>query len=172
LHIVGEIHNTGFANVQLVEVTANVFNAANQIVAIGSRFASLRVIRPDQRTCFHISMPQPSSWAYYQFEWTNFTGGADSAVLTPLNVSFGFNSFGEPEISGQIRNDGNVRANSVHVVGTLYSVNQTVIGCDATFVSSTNLDPGQTSSFVISFYPHTYPPIDSVNFKWYGSPQE
>jgi len=171
LQIVGEIQNTGLANIQFAEITANVFNASNQLVGVGSTFTFLLVIPPSQRTCFHISMTQPSSWAYYQFEGTYFTGGATSPVLTALNVSVGYDSFGVPEILGQVRNDGNTRANSVRVVGTLYSANQTVIGCDAAYVSSNNLDPGQASSFVISFYPHTYPPVDSFKLQEYGNPQ-
>lgn len=171
LHIVGEVLNTGLGNVQSEKMTANIFNSSNQLVGVGSAFTNAFVIPPGVRACFHIYMDQPNSWSYYQLEGTNFTGGTNAPGLIAFNVSTSTGIAGEPKILGQVRNDGATRANSVIVAGTLYNSSQTVIGCDFAYVSSTNLDAGQTSSFAILFFARTYPPIDSYRLQVDGFPQ-
>lgn len=152
-------------------MTANVFNSANQLVGIGSIKTFLPVIPAGKHTCFHITMDQPGSWSYYQFEGTNLAGGTNAPGLVVFNITTGPDSFGTDQILGQVRNDGNARANSVIVAGTLYNSNQIVIGCDFAYVSSTNLDAGQTSSFQISFFKRTPVPIDSYMVGVHGVPQ-
>ena len=171
LHIVGQVENRSANNVEFVKITANVFNASNQLVAVDFAFTMLRVLTPNQQACYHIVMPQPANWTHYELEGTYVVGGVTAPSLTKLSVTTGYDGTGVPKILGQIRNDGNGRANSVQAIGTLFNVNNKVIGCDSAYVSSTNLNSGQTSSFQINFWPYSYPPIDTFSLQAYGIPQ-
>ena len=51
------------------------------------------------------------------------------------------------EIIGQVRNNGNLRSNDVSVSGTLYNIHNEPVGCELSVVASTDLNPGQVSSF-------------------------
>ena len=51
------------------------------------------------------------------------------------------------EIVGEVRNDHGSRVEYVSPVATLYGPSGAVMGCDFTYISSTHLDPGGSSSF-------------------------
>lgn len=151
LHVVGEVeNNTGQAR-QFVKITANFFNASQQLIDTDFTFTSLDELRPGEKTCFHLLLEQPPGWASYQFEGvtSSMYAGAFPA-LTVLGDSGSLGSFNSYRIIGQVRNDGAGQVKFVQPVATLYNAGGTVIGCDFTFVSSTDLDPGQTSSFDLS----------------------
>jgi len=171
LHIVGQVENRGSINIEFVKVTANVFNASNQVIAVDFAFTMQRVLSPGQRGCYHVLMDEPANWTRYELEGTYFNGGVSAPSLVALNVTTGYDGTGVPEILGQVRNDGSGRAEFVRAIGTLFDVNNRVIGCDSAYVSSTDLNPGQTSSFRIGFFPHTYPPINSFSLQVHGDPE-
>jgi hypothetical protein len=165
------VWNQSISNIQFVDVTANVFDAANQLVATGSSIASPHVLEPGQKACFHISMDAPSAWDHFEFGTTNLDSGEIGPSLTPLNVSTGYNELGAPEITGQVRNDGSSRAIFIQAIGTLYDASLTVIGCQSASVSGLGLNPGQTGNFDIAFYLLINPPIDSYSLQVQGVPQ-
>ena len=165
------MENHGTSNVQFAKITANVFNAANQIIAVDFTYTKLDVIPPSQRACYHIIVDNPVNWTYYELEGTYLVGGVYAPSLVAPTVSTGYDAFGVPEMLGQIRNDGSGKAKFVKAVGTLFNAGGQVIGCDSAYVSSTDLNPGQTSSFRIGFWPHTYPPIDSFLLQAHGDPE-
>lgn len=171
LHIVGQVWNQSISNIQFVNVTANVFDVSNQIVATGSKTASPPVLQPGQKSCFHIVVDAPSAWDHFEFSTTHQDGGEIAPSLMPLNVLTGNNQLGTPVITGQVRNDGSGRATFVRVVGTLFDASLTVIGCQTANVSGLGLNPGQTGNFSIEFYPLINPPIDSYSLQVQGVPQ-
>jgi len=54
---------------------------------------------------------------------------------------------GDATFQGEIRNNGNARALFVEITFAIKNSDGSVIGNEFTFVNSTNLDPGQASSF-------------------------
>jgi len=171
LHIVGQVENRGTTNIQFAKVTANVFNTSNQLIGVDFSYTLLPVILPGQRACYHIIMDEPSNWTRYELEGTYVSGGVSAPSLVALNVTTGTDPTGVPEILGQVRNDGSTRSRFVQAIGTLFNSSNFVIGCDSAYVSSTDLNAGQSSSFRISFFPRTYPPISSFSLQVHGDPE-
>jgi hypothetical protein len=103
-----------------------------------------------EKGCFSISMNVPPVWSYYQFEIPTYYISGTSSGLTILNDSGLYKSVnGDYDIVGQVRNDGNQRSTNVGVSGTLYNASGVPVGCN--HGNSTDLDPGQISSFAINF---------------------
>ncbi len=173
LHVLGEIQNNTSHNLELIKITANFFNGSNQLIDIDFTYTKLDNLPIGDKTCFEISLPEPSGWSYYEFEVpTYWTTGEPLPNMTLLNVLGQIEpTFHWYEILGQVRNDHGVKVTYVQPVGTLYNTSGQVIGCGYTFVSSTDLDPGQTSSFKMTFSSRNYDDVTNYRLQVDGNPQ-
>jgi hypothetical protein len=171
-HIVGEVLNNTGDHLEFVKITANFFNSSGQFVGSDYTYTYLWYLPAWDKTCFSIWTEAPPSWSYYQFEApTYWTDGQPLPNLTVLDDSGLYNSYyGWYEIIGLVRNDHGSRVEYVQPVGTLYNVSGTVVDCDFTFVNSTHLDPGQTSSFELTFYWGNYSDVTSYRLQVDGNP--
>jgi YVTN family beta-propeller protein len=153
LNIAGEIHNNTGSTLRFVRVAANVFNASAQLVGTDYTYTYLDNLPPFTKTCFVVSMPRPSGWAYYRFEApTYWTDGAAPPNLTIFDSRATWNPYPYLDVIGQVRNDHGSRVEYVQVVATLHSSTNQALDCWFSYVNSTHLDPGQTSSVRISFF--------------------
>ena len=173
LHIVGEVQNNTANHLRFVKITANIFSGGGQLLATDFTYIYLDNLPAGDRTCFHILLEEPAGWSYYEFEApTYWTDGEPLPNLTVLNDSGSYNStFGWYEIIGQVRNDHGTRVEYVSSVGTVYNASGVVVGCDFTYVNSTHLDPGQTSSFEMTFSGRDYADVTSYRLQVDGNPQ-
>jgi hypothetical protein len=172
LHVVGEVLNNTGNNLRFVEIWVNVFNGSGQLLDTDFSYILLDNLPAWDKTCFEVSLSEPSGWAYYQFEapiyWTD---GDPLPNLTILNDSGSYDpTFGWYQIIGQVRNDHGSRVDFVSPVGTVYNASGKVVGCDYTYVNSTNLDPGQTSSFRMTFFSRNYADVTSYRLQVDGNP--
>jgi hypothetical protein len=153
LHVVGEVKNCTSNYLTLVKITANFFNSANVLVDTDFTYTWLDNLRPGHTTCFHDLLQEPAGWAYYQFENPSYsTDGQSLPNLSVLNDSGSIDpTFGWYRVIGQVQNNEPNRVEYVSPVITLYNSGGTVLDCDFTYVNSTHLDPGQTSSFEDDF---------------------
>ncbi len=166
LHIVGEVANYTGQNLQLVKVIADVYNNS-QLAANAYTYAYLDNLPAGERTCFHLSMQKPANWTSYQFEpasyWTNGQPLPNLAVVSP---SASYNpTFDWYQIIGMVRNDAGHQVRFVSPVGTLYNNNGTVIDCDFTYVNSTDLAAGQSSSFSMNFIGGNYSDVSNYRLQ-------
>ncbi len=173
LHIIGEVRNSTNSYLRFIKITANIFNSGGQLLDTEFTSTYLENLPPGDKTCFHVIMQEPSGWAYYAFEPPVYSAdGNPPPNLTVFNDSGSYKSgLGWYEIIGQVRNDHGARVEYVSVVGTLYNASGTVVGCDFTFVNSTHLDPGQTSSFKMIFSGRDYADVTSYRIQVEGSPR-
>lgn len=171
LNVVGEVLNNTSYDLSFVEITATFFNASGQPVDQGSAYTYLDDLPAWGYTCFEISLPVPSGWVYYQFEApTYYTDGHPLPNLTILNDGGSHGpTFEWYDITGDVRNDEGVSVNFVSPVATLYNNLGKVVGCDSTSVDSTNLAPGQTSSFYIFFSGRDYSDVTSYRLQVDGN---
>jgi hypothetical protein len=173
LHILGEIQNSTTNTLRFVKVTADLFNASDQIVWNDYTYVWLDNLPPNSKTCFDVSLSQPTTWSYYQFEKPTYsTDGSLPPNLAVVNPSGSYDSLmGWYTLIGLIRNDSNTRVDYVQAVGTLYNATGKVIGCDFTYVNSTNLDAGQISSFKMTFTGRNYTDVSSYRLQVDGTPK-
>jgi hypothetical protein len=172
LNIVGEVQNNTANHLRFVKITANIFNGSGQLLDTDFTYIYLDNLPASDRTCFHISLEEPAGWSYYEFEApTYWTDGEPLPNLAVLNDSGSYNStFGWYEIIGQVRNDHGTRVEYVSPVGTVYNASG-VVGCDFTYVNSTDLAPDQTSSFEMTFLGRDYADVTSYRLQVDGNPQ-
>lgn len=172
LHIVGEVQNKTGETIDLIRVTANFF-LGGTLVATDYSYLYIDVLPPGEKSCFNISLlPPAGGYDSIQFEpphyYTDATFVPGLAVIGP---SGSVNSYGWYEIIGQISNQGAVRQEYVSAVGTLYDPFGVVLGCSQGYVSSTDLDPGQTSSFKMSFYSGNFMIVNTFRVQPDGNPE-
>lgn len=173
LRVVGEIKNNRTQPIYFIKITLNLFDASGQLLATSSTFTRLYTLTAGDRTCFSISFdPPPAGWTSYQFETpTYYVPGQPVSGLVAFNDSGIYNTtFGWYEIIGQIRNDSTKRIKSVKAVSTLYNDIGTAIGCGSGYVSSDDLEPGQTSAFKIITTGRDYRDVGSYRLQAEGSP--
>ena len=172
LHIVGEVQNNTSNHLYFVKISANIFNSGGQLLDTDYTYIYLDNLPAGDKTCFDILLEEPAGWSYYEFETpTYWTNGEPLPNLTVFNDSGMYNStYDQYEIIGQVRNDHGTRVEYVSPVGTLYNTS-VVVGCNFTYVNSTHLDPGQTSSFKITYYGRDYTDVTSYRLQVDGNTQ-
>jgi hypothetical protein len=91
----------------------------------------------------------PTAWTSFKFEAPSYwTDGSQPPTLTLTTQNAFYNSSAQVyEIIGEVRNDHGTRVEFISPIATLYNQFGYVIGCDFTYINSTHLDPGQTSTF-------------------------
>jgi hypothetical protein len=155
--VVGEIGNSGVSSVELVRVFANLLNSQGNLLATNGSFALERVLVPGNKSCFDVIFlnPPPSEQiAEITFESTYFAGGERPPGLVITSASGSYITSSTFQIIGQVQNTSTDRINNVFVSGTLYSgesYSGIVLRCAGNFVNLMHLDPGQTSSFTITY---------------------
>jgi hypothetical protein len=172
LNVVGEIMNNTDDNLRYVKITANFFSASGHLLDTDFTYTWMDTLPARDKTCFDVSVPVPSGWSYYQFEApTYWTDGQPLPILTVINDSGSYDpTFGWYEIIGQVRNDNGSRVEYVSPIGTIYNASGKVIGCDFTYVNSTDLNPGQISSFEMTFVGRDYADVISYRLQVDGDP--
>jgi hypothetical protein len=152
MFVIGEVLNNTNDSLTWVQVAVNFFDAGGNLLASKSTYILPVNLPAFDKGCFKISMDVPINWSYYQFEApTYLKNGASSGLVINSDGGLYTPSSGDYDIIGQVRNSGNQRSNSVGVSGTLYNSSGIPVGCEHINVNSTNLDPGQISSFALKF---------------------
>ena len=173
LHIVGEVENNTVNHLRFVKIIANVFDSGGHLLDTRFTYTHLDNLPAGMKTCFHVLLPKPATWSYYEFEApTYWTDGEPLPNLTVTSHSGSYNAtYGWYEIIGQVRNDHSTRVEYVSPVGTAYNTSGTAIGCYFTYVNSTHLDVGQASSFKLTFSGRDYSDVTSYRLQVDGNPQ-
>jgi hypothetical protein len=155
LHVVGEIQNNGEIGLRRAAAIANLFAGNDQLIDTGASEVELDVLSPGEKTCFSLSFRDDwSGWSYYEFETPTYYSTSNERLENmAVHGDHGTYDPGDDSYSilGFIRNDNDFQVESVQPIVTLYDASGTVVGCSYTYVSSTDLDPGQSSSFEMRF---------------------
>jgi hypothetical protein len=173
LHIVGEVQNDTLDDLRYVEIDASFYDQDGAPLGSEYTYTLLDNLPALDRTCFDLMLPNPVAWASYSFEDpTYWTDGSPLPVLTVIYDGGYYDPvYGRYEISGQVRNDDSHRVEYVSPVGTVYNTDGSVIGCDFTFTNSMHLDPGQISSFELTFSGRDYSNVGSYRLQVNGKPR-
>lgn len=153
LYVVGEVQNNGQIGTSSNRVIANLFDGEGQLVDTSIDYVWEDIL-PGDKTCFSLSFSDWAGWSYYQFETPTYNSTSNEH-LENMTVYDDYGTYspsdGSYSILGFVRNDNDFRVESVGVTATPYNASGTVVGCGYTYVSSTDLDPGQSSSFEMRF---------------------
>lgn len=148
-YVTGEIYNNTPNHLQFVNVRVNFFDGA-QFVATDYSYTPLYNVHPHEKVCFAIFLSNPPNWTSYSFEPVLYsTTGTSRPNLVITSQSGAPYSSSFYRVIGQIRNDESQLIKYVSAVATMYDASGKVVECNDSYVGTTDLNPGQVSSFDI-----------------------
>jgi hypothetical protein len=161
--IVGEVLNNFTYPIELVHITASVYDKNGPIVATGEYNANDYQIKPGSRSGFHIFLDEklPTNSKYTLT--TSFEKSEDdkpAALL--LSVDTNSKGPGSYKVQGEVINQGPDDANSVKVSGIFYDKEHKVVDVDYTYAKPDIISPNKKTPFELSFYTDNSKKIKSV----------
>lgn len=132
-----------------VKVTITYYSASGQVAGTNYSYAMYDYIASGQRSPFRIIANPSSDWTRYELNvtWGNpyswLTYNHDFAIINTNGYWQGSLYY----VVGEVQNNTSQTWRYVQPIITLYNAPGQVIDADFTYVSSTDLAPGQKSSF-------------------------
>jgi hypothetical protein len=163
--IVGEVLNNFSYPIELVRITATVYDKNDIIVATGDKYVNDYLIKPGNRSGFDIFLDEtlPTNTKYTLT--TSFEKSEDDKPEA-LQLSVGKNSKGSNNfrVLGEVMNQGENAANSVKVSAIFYDEKHKVIDTDYVFTNPDIISPNKKAPFEFSFYRDNPEKIKSMAF--------
>jgi hypothetical protein len=158
LWFVGELENTGDADLSNVRVTIALQEAGGDLLAVETGYVDLEVVRPGEVAPFQVLFSEgPRDWDDYEV-----TLEADPAES--WNYAFSYRELeagdhsgqgiepGGYRIVGRVQNTGSEGAEYVKIIATLYNARGEVVGVGSTYSQADRIPPGGRSPFEIELY--------------------
>jgi hypothetical protein len=163
--IVGEVLNNFSYPIELVRITATVYDKNGVIVATGDKYVNDYLIKPGSRSGFDIFLDEtlPSKSKYILT--TSFEKSEDDKPEA-LKLSVGKNSKSTNtfRVLGEVMNQGKNNANAVKVSAIFYDEKHKVIDTDYVFTNPDIISPNKKAPFEFSFYVDSPEKIKSMAF--------
>jgi len=162
-NIVGEVQNNFTYPIELIRITASVYDKNGVMAATGDTYTSDYELGPGSRSGFDIYLDEklPSNSKY-----TLTTSFEKSRDLKPeaLQVGVGKNSKASNnfKILGEVVNQGQNNANSVKVSGIFYDKDHKVVDVEYTYTNPDIIGPNKKAPFELSFYTDNPEKIKSI----------
>jgi hypothetical protein len=161
--IVGEVLNNFTYPIELVHITASVYDKNGLIAATGEYNANDYQIKPGSRSGFHVFLHEklPNNSKYTLT--TSFEKSEDdkpAALL--LSVDTNSKGPGSYKVLGEVINQGPDDANSVKVSGIFYDKDHKVVDVDYTYTNPDIIKSNKKAPFELSFYTDNSKKIKSV----------
>jgi hypothetical protein len=163
--IVGEVLNNFSYPIELVRITATVYDKNGIIVATGDKYVNDYLIKPGSRSGFDIfldeTLPSKSKYALT----TSFEKSEDDKPEV-LQLSVGKNSKSSNtfRVLGEVMNQGKNDANAVKVSAIFYDEKHKVTDTDYVFTNPDIISPNKKAPFEFSFYVDNPEKIKSMAF--------
>jgi hypothetical protein len=161
--IVGEVLNNFTYPIELVHITASVYDKNGVVVATGEYNANDYQIKPASRSGFHIFLDEKLLTNSKYTLTTSFEKSEDdkpAALL--LSVDTNSKGPGSYKVLGEVINQGPDDANSVKVSGIFYDKDHKVVDVDYTYTKPDIISPNKKAPFELSFYTDNSKKIKSV----------
>ena len=163
--IVGEVLNNFSYPIELVSITATVYDKNGIITATGDKYVNDYVLKPGSRSGFSIFLDEPLPGSSKYMLTTSFKKSDDNkpeALLLSIGKNYKqSNSF---RVLGEVINHGQNAANAVKVSGIFYDNEHKVIDSDYTYTNPDIISPNKKAPFEFSFYVNNPERIKSMAF--------
>ncbi len=163
--IVGEVLNNFSYPIELVRITATVYDKNGIIVATGDKYVNDYLLKPGSRSGFDIFLDEtlPSKSKYTLT--TSFEKSEDNKLeALQLSVGKNFKSSNSFRVLGEVMNQGKNDANAVKVSTIFYDEKHKVIDTDYVFTNPDIISPNKKAPFEFSFYIDNPGKIKSMAF--------
>ncbi|HZA69111.1 MAG TPA: hypothetical protein VE548_05370 [Nitrososphaeraceae archaeon] len=163
--IVGEVLNNFSYPIELVSITATVYDKNGIITATGDKYVNDYVLKPGSRSGFSIFLDEPLPGSSKYMLTTSFKKSDDNkpeALLLSIGKNYKqSNSF---RVLGEVINHGQNAANPVKVSGIFYDNEHKVIDSDYTYTNPDIISHNKKAPFEFSFYVNNPERIKSMAF--------
>jgi len=154
LHIVGEIVNYTDKPISQIEISATIFSNSNsKITTINSNTPS-HTIMPGMKAGFDIlfSEKESSLVSYYDLDFNYKIASAKNQVIEITSSEISRDTLDNLAIVGTLTNQGEITANMINVVATLYDRDGNVITVSKTQTQPDFLKPGDENFFLVPVF--------------------
>ena len=154
LHIVGEIVNYTDKPISQIEISATIFSSTDsKITTINSNTPS-HTIMPGMKAGFDIlfSEKDPSLVSYYELNFNYKIASAKNQVIEITSSEISRDSLDNLAIVGTVTNQGEITANMINVVATLYDRDGNVVTVSKTQTQPDFLKPGDENFFLVPVF--------------------
>jgi hypothetical protein len=153
-YVFADVLNNTNNTVYNVKLTATFYDAGGAIVGTDYAYCQSDMLAPGERTSVLILLQPSATWTRYEVAIASY----QNSTYLSYNHNFvflGLNDYvqsGWLYVVGEVRNDTNETWTFVEVFVTLYDSAGCIVDTDSSFVASTDLAPGQKSTFSTMFY--------------------
>ncbi len=153
-HVVGEFRNLSSKSTELNQDKVTFLDMVGNPGITASAYSYLNIIAPAQTSPFEVVFPSPPQVINYKMElsWQVTTRQGYSGIkvisdsLRLVEESWG-------QLEGEVKNNGDRKAERVIIVATFYDKSGKVIGAGFTKARMLPLRPGETSPFTLVISP-------------------
>jgi hypothetical protein len=161
--VIGEVQDNFTYPIELVRITASVYDKNGLLIATGDTYTSDYQIKPGSKSGFDIYLDEklPSNSKY---TLTSSFKESEEDKPEALQLSVGKNSkeSNSYKVLGEIINEGKVDANSVKVSGIFYDDKHKVVDVEYEYTNPDIIGPNKKAPFELSFYTDNPEKIKSV----------
>lgn len=163
--IIGEVINNFSYPIELVRITATVYDKNGIITATGEKYVNDYLLRPGVRSGFDIYLNEPLPGSSKYVLTPSFEKSDDNkpeALLLSIGKNYKHpNSF---RVLGEVINHGQNAANAVKVSGIFYDNQHKVIDADYVYTNPDIINSNKKAPFEFSFYVNNPERIESMAF--------
>ena len=154
LHIVGEIENNSNVPLNQIKITANLLDENGFQIAQVNGNPINNVVMPGMNGVFDIIITGSDSRNVvdYDLEFDYKIAEPKNQVIHITSSEIKQNAQGNLIISGTLENRGEVTANMINVIATLYDRDGTVVAISSVEIQPDFLRAGDTNFFIIPIY--------------------
>ena len=154
LHIVGEVENNSNVPLNQIKITANLLDKNGYQVNQVNGKPINNVIMPGMTGAFDIIVTDPNSYIIddYDLELDYKIAEPKNQVIEIVSSELKKNNQGNFVISGVLENQGEITANMINVVATLYDRNGNVLTVSNVQIQPDFLRSGDTTLFIIPIH--------------------
>lgn len=163
--IVGEVLNNFSYPIDLVRITASVYDKNGVIAATGDTYVNDYQIKPGNRSGFDIFLDKklPNNSKYTLT--TSFKESEDNKpAALQLSVGKGSKASNNFKVQGEVLNQGKNDAHSVKVSVIFYDKDHKVVDADYKYTNPDIIGPNKKAPFEFSFYSDNSKNIKSMAF--------
>jgi hypothetical protein len=163
--IVGEVLNNFSYPIELVRITAIVYDKNGIITATGDKYVNDYLLKPGSRSGFNIFLdePLPGSSKYVLVASFEKSDDAKPEALL-LSIGKNYKQSNSFRVLGEVINRGQNPANSVKVSGIFYDNEHKVIDTDYVYTNPDIINSNKKAPFEFSFYVNNPERIKSMAF--------
>lgn len=150
-YVVGEVENIGDMATQFTKVTATFYDSSNQVIATEDGYASMDILLSGRKSPFLVMLNEwDGSLNVHNYtlsvSWDNYATGK-ALGLEILSSNDHIDTYGNFHVTGEIENQGTVKARFAKAFVTFYDSDGVVVGEDWDFTEPLDLAPSEKGTF-------------------------